>query len=437
MPNDHVGALSGVTYRIPDLDDNADVEVAFTQFADTLPAAPKALSYLTVTGNVNPAAVNNMYISEATGPITITLPPGTHEGDKVVGYQLGNPGTEVTLVGQPGAPYQGPPSTTGQYTAVTAIWHIDPDTGNGKWVGSPFSFSGDRPTSSTGGEIVDLNGYRYHIFKEPGSFTFVSDRNQLLTVTTIGGGGPGVAGSTTAAGDGGYGGQVTIQPGYEVFGLDFVPVVVPVAGGDAQFGSLTAPGGPGGVPGTPTPGTPPTPITGDLATVLGATQAGGDGGNAVGPVNGGIGQGGGGGYLMKTQIGRPSHVESGTNPQYWVETRPAWSETVQTGTNHVTHHGDPCQGTYMDACPPGWYCVQAGQPNNWCETQTDEPVYSTVNHPAEGYWAGGGSWSNTVWDACPAGYTVGGDGTICVDSRPSGGGQGGPGAVIVSYPIPE
>jgi hypothetical protein len=436
MPKDHVGALSGVTYTIPDLDDDADIEVAFSGFADTLPPAPKALSFLTATGNVDPGVINNMYINESAGPITITLPAGTHEGDKIIGYQIGNPGTEVSLVGGPGVGYQGPQSTTGQYTAVTAIWHVD-ENGNGKWVGSPFSFSGDRPTSSTGGEIVDLNGYRYHVFTDPGSFTFVSDRDQMLTVTTIGGGGPGVAGSTDAAGEGGYGGAVTTQP-YQVFGLDYVPVTVPTATGDAKFGSLTATGGPAGVPGTPTPGTPPTPVTGDLATVLKATQAGGDGGNAAGPVNGGVGQGGGGGYLMKTQIGRPSHVESGTNPSYWVETRPAWTETVQTGTNLVTHHGDPCQGTYKDQCPGGWYCVQAGQPNNWCETQTNEPVYGTVNHPAEGYWAGGGSWSNTVWDACPSGYTVNpANAQTCIDSRPSGGGLGGPGAVIVSYPIPE
>ena len=58
----------------------------------------------------------------------------------------------------------------------------------------------------------------------------------------------------------------------------------------------------------------------------------------------------------------------------------ARAEQYQSGTNEVIHRGDPCQGPYMDLCPSGWWCVQAGHPVNWCETKTYEPIYSTRYH---------------------------------------------------------
>jgi hypothetical protein len=271
----------------------------------------------------------------------------------------------------------------------------------------------------------------------------MSHQDQTLTVELIGGAGSGVTGSVGDPGEGGYGGQVVLSQPYVAFGFDFVSVTVPAATGDAHFGPLTARGGGNGIPGTPTPAVAPTALSGDVAVILGAA-VGGNGADGAGAHNGGIGKGGDGGVSLAGQQGRPSHVESGTNPSYWVVTRPAWSEQVVD--YYVPRCGDaPVGNGHGWDCPGGWHVVGGciGSPYagvrpygcQCCTVAGVDPVYKTINHPEEGYWAGGGSWSNTVWDPCPSGYTVGGDGTICVDARSPAAGIGGNGAVLVHYAL--
>lgn len=432
MPQDHTGALSGVTYVIPELDDEADVEVAFAAFADTLPAAPKALSIQAITGDTD-GALNVMYIHEGTGPVTITLPAGQFEGDKIVGYHLGNAGDTVTLVGGPGVSYQGPQTTDKQYSAITAIWH------NGKWVGSPFSSSAVPPSASTGGEIVDLNGRRYHIFKNPGSFTFMSHQNQNLTVAVIGAGGNGVPGAVGDSGEGGYGGEVLLNQPYTAFGQDYIAVTVPNPGETARFGTLTAASGANGIPGTPTPAGPPTVISGDLATVLGVTLVGGDGGNAVGPVNGGLGKGGGGGFDLLASYPQTSYEAHWTTggPYTYDCSYPARVSWEQVGTKDV--YGDGCVN---GQCPGGWWC-QGGVAGGTCMTMV--PVMENRYYCDSGGSLNGTTCSRscqgdntqhhseTRWNPCNAGYAE--SNHVCVDARATGGGLGGPGAVVVSYPL--
>jgi hypothetical protein len=439
LPKDHVGALSGVTYVSPALDDDSDIEVAFAEFADSIPAAPRQLTVEAVTASKD-ATVNFMYINEGSGPVTLTLPAGVHEGDKVTVYQIGNPGREVSLVGGAGVSYQGPQTTTGQYTAVTAIWH------NGKWVGSPFSFSGVRPTASTGGEITDLNGRRYHVFRTPGAFTFMSHKDQTLRVDLIGAGGNGVTSAVGDSGEGGYSGQVLLSQPLAAFGLDYIAVTVPGPAGAAKFGPLTAAGGQNGIPGTQTPNTPPTALSGDLAALLGPT-VGGSGGNAVGPVNGGqYGKGGGGGFDLLASYAQSSYVYSWTTggPYTYDCSYGARGESYDAGGSNVAVIGDPCVG---GQCPPGWGCVSA--PPDWvqrCHTTVYQPNWQTRYHCDSGGSLSGTTCvrtcsgdntqhhSETRWNPCNAGYSE--VNHVCVDSRPVGGGMGGGGAVVVSYAIP-
>jgi hypothetical protein len=438
MPKPHSGALSGVAYTIPEHADVSDIEVAFAGFADTIPAAPAAIKTVTVTADVPTPDLNTLYVFDGSAAHTLSLVPGVHDGDKIQVLQLQN--DPITIAAN-GVSVQGPLVTTGHFSAITLIWQANP----GRWVGSPFSFSGVLPPESQGGdEIIDAGGFRYHIFRNSGAF--YSHRDMLVNAYLVGAGGDG-APAGTAAGDGGSPGEYRFLQGQRVDAMQSYAIVVgktPQADGEpSSFATEQARGGAAGVADQVGPVEAPTTLPAALAAVLGFTEVGGSGAKDVGPAAPtAYGKGGGGAHITKAQITRPSHVESGSTPgtpDRWIVTRPAWTETVLSHYETVTYRGDPCQGTYKDQCPGGWYCVQAGQPNNWCETQVSEPRYTTINHPEEGYWGGGSpgsSWSNTVWDPCPSGYKVGADTTKCEDSRGVGPGQGGDGLVVVAYAYP-
>lgn len=434
MPKPHPGLMSGVTYQIPVYTDDADIERAFIEFADTLPPAPAAIKTITVTADVANPEMNSLYVFDGAGPNTLTLLPGGRDGDKIQILQL-QPG--AITVNANGLTFQGPTATTTEYSALTLIWQAVP----GRWVGSPFSSSGILPPESQGGDSsIVSGGFRYHIFRNSGAFYAHKDMD--VSVTLVGAGGDGTA-ATASPGLGGSPGEFRTLPVEHVESMTSYPVMVgktPKDNGEPSSWRGTAVQG--GVAGAAAGAAAVAlPFPADVLALIGVSAVGGDGAADAGPVAPATyGRGGSGAYLIKATVGRPSHTvthSSPGTPDRWIVTRPAWSETVLSHYETVVHHGDPCQGTWKDQCPGGWYCVQAGQPNNWCETQTQEPRYTTVHHPEEGYWGGGSpgsSWQETVWDPCPAGYTE--SGQSCVDARSTGYGQGGDGLVVVAYAFP-
>lgn len=108
------------------------------------------------------------------------------------------------------------------------------------------------PISATGGAInLGPNGYTYHIFSSPGSFTVNSGSGTIEVLIVAGGGGGGGGYYSGGAGGGGvlYGTNIAIGPGP-------YPVVVgsggagspglsgsSTAGGNSSFNSVTALGG--------------------------------------------------------------------------------------------------------------------------------------------------------------------------------------------------
>ena len=431
MTRQFQGAMSGVYFDIPELDDPADIEAAFSNFADTIPASPVVMTTKTVTADVNPAEPNTLYVFEGSAPHTVFLAPGQADADKISILQLQN---DPITVNPNGVNFQGPTATSTQFSALTIMWQA----AEGRWVGSPFFSSGVLPPASIGGEIVDLLGRRYHVFKNPGQEFFYAHKDMNVDVFLVGPGGDG-APEGALAGDGGRGGQVVTGQAHVDLMQSF-GVTVGANGVPSVFRSLTAAPGADGVVDTVTPVDAPYSLPADLAQVLGYTTVGGSGQADSGPVTPSTyGKGGGGAFKTIAAVARPSHVVnhpgSPGSPDYWIETKAAWTETVQTGTKETHHLGDICNN---GQCPPGWWC--SGGTLNSCQTVTHDPVYSTINHPAEGYYGGGSpgspGWSETVWDPCPSGYKVGSDTTTCVDARGVGPGEGGDGVAVISYPTP-
>lgn len=434
MPLTHTGAQSQVPYQIPALADVRDPSKAFADFADSIPASvkPVELTYVTASG---PATANHLYVYDGAAGITMALPGSAKPGDKVIAYQVGAGG--VTLAGVA----VGPPITDKQYGAVTALWD------GARWVAAPFSFSGTQPTQSTGGDVVDLNGFRYHIFRTPGTSTFVSHKAQDVEVLAVAGGGAGAGSSTTEPGNGGQGGAHSLETVSVAF-WSFLPVKVG-AGADganpaqgSEFVSVNLAAGVNGVGGTPTPDSPALAITGDWATALGISSVGGNGAGSVGPVDGATpGAGGGGGYKLLAPYTQETETYSYTTggPYTYNCSYPARAEPYQTGS--ITVVQDPCVG---GQCPPGWRCEDRGLvAGNRCVT--DVPQYETRYHCDSGGSLNGTTCSKTCSGdntqhhtgtrakACNSGY-VAVSGT-CVDSRSPGGGRGSDGLVAIRYRI--
>jgi hypothetical protein len=433
MTRQFQGSLSGVYFDIPELDDPADIEAAFANFADTIPASPVVMTTKTVTADVNPAEPNTLYVFEGSAPHTVFLAPGQNDADKISILQLQN---DPITVNPNGVNFQGPTATSTQFSALTIMWQA----AEGRWVGSPFFSSGVLPPASIGGEIVDLLGRRYHVFRNPGQEFFYAHKDMTVDVLLVGPGGDG-APQGALAGDGGRGGQVVTGQAHVDLMQSF-PVAVGANGFPSVFRSLTAAPGADGVVDTVTPVDAPYSLPADLAQVLGYTTVGGSGQADSGPAGPSTyGKGGSGAFKTIAPVARPSHVVNhpgSPGGSYWVETKPAWSETVKT-KDPWTQMGDPC---VSGQCPPGWRCGVSGQIAMGVTYNCfyDHPAqYTTVHHPAEGYYAtspGSPGWSETVWDPCPSGYKVGSDTTTCVDARGVGPGQGGDGVVVISYPTP-
>lgn len=139
MPQDHVGALSGVTYTIPSLDDDADIEVAFGDFADTLPASGN-LPFVFITEDTQ-GVKNHMYLSTTDDPVTVTAPDPASDGDRIIACQLA--GGAVTISTGTVDVGGGTLVTDGLMKCVNGMF------ADGKWWF--FSFGGDATDQGPGG----------------------------------------------------------------------------------------------------------------------------------------------------------------------------------------------------------------------------------------------------------------------------------------------
>ena len=116
------------------------------------------------------------------------------------------------------------------------------------------------PFSATGGNVSALtpgNGYKYHTFTSPGTFT-VAGSPGTIEVVAVGGGG----GSDSIGSPGGGGGAVVystsvpisvgsypVTVGYGGVSNTYSPNPLYVASGSSSVHSVTAPGGPGAADG--------------------------------------------------------------------------------------------------------------------------------------------------------------------------------------------
>jgi hypothetical protein len=479
MPKPHTGAKSLVDYTIPELDDVADIEVAFSGFADSLPATPIAMKIVTVKADVPLPELNTMYLFDGTGPNTLTLIPGVKDGDKIQIVQMQ---TGAVTVDPNGIAYQGttvPPAsgTAAQFSALTLVWqHTE-----SRWVALPFSSSGILfpPESGGGDDTIVSGGFRYHIFRNSGSF--YSHKDMLVNVLIVGAGGQGaVAG--TLAGDGGHAGQRVDLIGEQVEIMQSYPVVIGGSqqphGGASSFHTKSALGGEAGVVDTDTIDEAPTPLAfpADVLALIGFTEVGGSGPADSGPIAPArYGMGGAGGHLQraeqargKTTITVPGSPGSPGTPGYTESYNVAASSSSreERGDHRpvfcpdgwrvslVDHAFVQCQNIanpsqiamngWMGGCPGGWY--PCGM--NCCTTVTD---YSCpggcTNHqngnctcyrdiPGTPGTPGTPDSTQEVWAACPSGYRPkAGDESKCVDERSLFAGEGGDGLVIVWYAV--
>ena len=153
------------------------------------------------------------------------------------------------------------------------------------FTGSKFGFGrsaavaggGSTPITASGGNVNALepgNGYVYHTFTSPGTFTVTSGTGNV-ELFLIGGGGAG----SSAFGGGGGAGALIYRTSVPVTSTSY-PIVI----GDGGEGSaITDPGS--------NPTAPATNWKGANSTALGFTAAGGGGGTAPSPYDGGSGGG--------------------------------------------------------------------------------------------------------------------------------------------------
>lgn len=131
MATTHTGALSGHDYAVPELSDKANVVTAFTAFADTIKAYPTTRIITQSISGDTTADPMMAYIYSGSAPITITLPSSPEDGDRVIGYQMGD---GQILMSTSGNVLGGIPSTGAKFGAVTAVYSAT----DGGWYYLPF-----------------------------------------------------------------------------------------------------------------------------------------------------------------------------------------------------------------------------------------------------------------------------------------------------------
>jgi hypothetical protein len=378
-----------------------------------------------------------------------------------------------------GTALQGPnqvPETAGvsQFGALTAIWVAS----ESKWVVAPFSFSGSRPSGSNGGNIVDSNGRRYHVFTTPGDALFYSHKDMTVDVYLVGAGGPG-ADAGTQPGQGGPSG-IAVQGTFTVEAMRSFRVHVGVSGETTptSFETVTGANGSKPPPDTPVEDTLPYSVPPELIPVF--TQAGqptvvgGSGPDNSGPIAPlRIGMGGSGAFLIRATQNRPSHTEVINHPGSSGTpggTNSMGATPYECNCRDVTINGDTmsCAAymTHSQACGNGLCCIPSSSctvcagagacPGGWWiapgggHCQTSQRQCDTCYSCPGGWYLSGSTclqdyagtpgspgWQETVtvWDPCPANYVIGSDTTKCVDPRQPGAGLAGGGCVIVGYAL--
>ena len=153
--------------------------------------------------------------------------------------------------------------------------------GVGGGIGGKLVSSGGGPFSASGGNVDALepgNGYKYHTFTSPGTFT-VGGSEGTIEVLAVGGGG----GADSIGSPGGAGGAVVLSTGVPIpvgsypvtvgsGGVSNQPNVSYVAGGQSSVHTVSAVGGAGGLGG----GNNGNP--GSNGTIPGGSPGGGYGG---------------------------------------------------------------------------------------------------------------------------------------------------------------
>ena len=263
------------------------------------------------------------------------------------------------------------------------------------WVQIPISATGG--TTSTPG-----NGYKYHFFTSPGTFTVseAGNRGGTIDFLLIGGGG---GGGNDDGGGGGAGGYVE-NTGHLITAQGY-PITI---GG----------GGPGG--GSGQDGTTGTPSTGFSATAFGggggadSTGNGKDGGSGGGAYSNQNGRevGDGNGYPGPNQQGFPG----GVNPQPVQPSAGGGGGAGGAGT-HNLETGDQPGGN--GGIGKAAFSGDTGIPSSYGEAG-----------PSPGRWfAGGGAGGGRTPAASQGG--VGGGGSLgnAGDTNTGGGGAGGNGGI--------
>ena len=316
--------------------------------------------------------------------------------------------------------------------------------------------------SASGGNVDGLepgNGYKYHTFTSPGTFTVTSGSGDIEYLV-IGGGGAGGGGWYRICGGGGAGGLLSNSPE--------VPTSAPPRGGATRQPSYTvSPGeytitiGPGGTGGQVStgninPGSPtnfyPTPVSYPDPTYIRALGGGGGAGNPNPGSNGGGGTPGdpGGSGGGSTEAGSPpwGYLSNGTAGQGSGGVGPAYGTSGGGG-------GGGASGSLPDPQALESHGTPGIQMPSWTGPLIGVPGLNPLN----GYWAGGGGGGSNSGQPAPsgqAGLGGGGRGNLWPNSRPSempavansgggggggvahengspGGGNGGSGIVVIRY----
>lgn len=262
--------------------------------------------------------------------------------------------------------------------------------------------------SATGGNVDALapgNGYKYHTFTSPGTFT-VSGTSSTIEVLVVGGGAAGGSG-----GAGGAGGLV-YNPAMPIT-VGSYPVVV----------------GPGGSPNSPIPQRP-----GGDSTFNGITAKGGGAGMdyfTPAPTNPQSQGGSGGGGSSANQDGNPTNPEKagGTSNQ---SSQPQPAGSLQYGNAggrggyRLAGGGGGGAGAVGGNSPdsgtsPGGVGGNGRQYPQFTGTLIGVPSLS----PLSGYYAGGGGGGGSETPTVRIAGGLGGGGT---------GGHGGPSSFLPEYP---
>lgn len=343
---------------------------------------------------------------------------------------------------------------------------------------SPFSFVGTLPEAPVGGDqTVDLlddesgKTFRYHIFTEhKTSQLYWYNVNADVEVVAIAGGGNGDDSSYDANGVGGLGGEYRYVAATPITSEYQILSVSPGGVGEDSF--IRLPSGVVTLAAASDEGEAHALPSG-FTEALNATHVGGKGADAVGPVNATtLGGGGGGGFKLKEPYQQESYPYTYTTggPYTYDCSYGARKETYQSGTREHIGDAQPCNGcpapppgwagttchgppdcmTYPNSaggwfsrglagCPGGWYSCHGGR----CCTQV--PTYADRYHCDSGGSLSGTTCAKTCngdntqtitetrWTDCVSGMSP--VNRVCTDTRPTGGGQGDGGVIVLRYEL--